>query len=182
MGCAENSRLKGLSPHLSSNRDTSKRRVLAIASALEESKGLVDLDLTHNFMMSDEAWDGVCDSLKAHPTLQVLHLQSRHTFERALLSSPAVLESRTQALLEMMKVNMSIHMIHLIPCYGQHEIYRRSVIQDEPAPAARSCHPKDTELVSLHDRRERRVNTRMLRETSTHPGELWFIKCLLMGI
>jgi hypothetical protein len=39
-----------------------------------------------------------------------------------------VLKSRIQALLDMMKVNLSIHTIRLKPRYSQHEIFRESVI------------------------------------------------------
>jgi hypothetical protein len=75
--------------------------------------------------MSDETWYVVCDSLKTHPTLQVLKLERMHSFLLAL----AVLKSRVQALVDMMKVNMSIHAIlRLGDCYSEHELFRKSVI------------------------------------------------------
>jgi hypothetical protein len=70
-------RLKSLTPSISSDRGVGNQQVLAIAGALKENKGLVYLDLEHGFRMSDETWDVVVyDSLKTHPTLQVLNLRS----------------------------------------------------------------------------------------------------------
>jgi hypothetical protein len=63
-GLRENSRLKSLTPRISSNRVISNREALAIAGALRENKGLVGLDLSYNlFRMSDETWNAVRDSL-----------------------------------------------------------------------------------------------------------------------
>jgi hypothetical protein len=42
--------------------------------------------------------------------------------------APTVLTSRIQALMDMMKVNMSIHTIHLCSYFSQHELFRKSVI------------------------------------------------------
>jgi hypothetical protein len=75
-GLRENSRLKMLRPRISSSREVGNRDLLAIAGALRENKGLVDLDLGHDFRMTDETWNAVYDSLKTHPTLQVLDLCS----------------------------------------------------------------------------------------------------------
>jgi hypothetical protein len=107
-GLRGNSRLKNFEPSISSNLDVAHREVLAIAGALKENKGLVYLDLEHYFRMSDETWGAICDSLKAHPTLQVLGLQqSTDRFAEPRLA-PAVLTSRIQALVDMLKVNTSI--------------------------------------------------------------------------
>jgi hypothetical protein len=67
-GLRGNSHLKSLMPRLSSDLEVGNREVLAIAGALKENKGHVDLDLSYNFTMSDETWNAVCDSLKTHPT------------------------------------------------------------------------------------------------------------------
>jgi hypothetical protein len=75
--------------------------------------------------MSDETWDAVCDSLKTHPTLEVLNLRSAIT---NATTAPAVLKSRIQALVKMLKINISIHTIHLDYHYSQHELFRESVI------------------------------------------------------
>jgi hypothetical protein len=42
--------------------------------------------------------------------------------------APAVLKSRMQALLDMLKVNMSIHTISVHEDYSQHEFFRRSIV------------------------------------------------------
>jgi hypothetical protein len=90
--------------------------LLAITGALRENKGLVDLDLIF-WWASDETWVAFCDSLKAHPTLEILDI--RVIFADAGVEdtsvAPAVLKSRIHALLDMMKVNMSIHTIRLDP-------------------------------------------------------------------
>jgi hypothetical protein len=92
-----NGRLKSLTPSIVSNRD-----VLAIAGALKENKGLVELDLRHT-ILRDEPWDAICDSLKTHPTIQVLNL--RGVFARSAEDQlgSVVLKSRIQALVDMLK-------------------------------------------------------------------------------
>jgi hypothetical protein len=73
-----------------------KRQLLAIASALQENKGLVELDLDHfGRRECDEAWYAVCDSLKTHPTLKVLHLGTVISNSSTV---PAVIKSRIQAI------------------------------------------------------------------------------------
>jgi hypothetical protein len=126
-GLRENSRLKSLSPRFSINQDID-RQLLAISSALRENKDLVDLDLTHAFSMSDETWDAVCDSLKSQPTLQILHLPSIFQIAGLAQFPQAVLKLRIQALVDMLKVNISIHTIGLSALYTEHELFRRSVI------------------------------------------------------
>jgi hypothetical protein len=96
----------------------------AIAGALKENKGLVCLNI---WLRGEEPWDAVCDSLKTHPTLEVLHLRSYLTLEGVPLD-PAAITSRMQALLDMMKMNKSIHTTHLNALYSDHELFRGSVI------------------------------------------------------
>jgi hypothetical protein len=74
--------------------------------------------------MSDEAWGAICDSLETHPTLEVLDLR---TYANAS-ETQAVLNFRIQALLNMLKVNMSIHTIHLDSRYSQYDLFRESVV------------------------------------------------------
>jgi hypothetical protein len=72
-------------------------------------------------------WNAICGSLETHPTLQVLHLWARR--RGAPFLTPAVLKSRVQALVDMMKVNISMHTLHLFErSYTEHELYRESVI------------------------------------------------------
>jgi hypothetical protein len=73
--------------------------------------------------MNDETWDAVCDSLKTHPTLEVLDLCPGRINPSTV---PSVTRSQVQALLDMMKMNMSIHTIHLHLRYSDHA--RESVI------------------------------------------------------
>jgi hypothetical protein len=121
-----NSRLKSLSLRISSSPEDGNRELLAIAGALKENRGLVDLDLIHEFTMRDETRQAVYDSLKTHPTLEVVDLQSIQ-FGRPPLAA-ALLRSRIQVLVDMLKVNMSIHTIILESCQSKHELYRESVI------------------------------------------------------
>jgi hypothetical protein len=124
-GLRGNSRLKSLTPQYIRNSEVGNRelQLLAIASALQENKGLVQLALSAP-TMSHETWGAICDSLKTHPTLEVLNLQNGDA-----LLVPSALKSRIQALVDMLKVNMSIHTILLYDeSYTQHELFRRSVI------------------------------------------------------
>jgi hypothetical protein len=124
-GLRGNSSLKSLRPRLSNNLDNGTQELLAITGALRESKGLVDLLLSCGFVVNDVTWAAICDSLKAHPTLEVLDLRATFMDPTA---TPAELKSRVQTLVDMMKVNMSIHTIHLDSRYSQHELFRESVI------------------------------------------------------
>jgi hypothetical protein len=123
-GLRGNSRLKSLSPRLFGYNDGGNQEVLAITGGLRENKGLIDVDLQHDFRMSDGTWDALCDSLKTHPTLQALNLLGSGMIRQT------VLKARVQALVDMMKVNISIHTIHLHACYSQHKLFRESVIPD----------------------------------------------------
>jgi hypothetical protein len=124
-GLRGNSRLKSWRPNLSINREVANREVLAIMDALQENKGLVDLDLCYGLHENDETWGAICDSLKAHPTIEVLDLRADHA---DTTTAPAVLKFRMQLLLDMVKVNMSIRTIHLNSYHSQHEIFRESII------------------------------------------------------
>jgi hypothetical protein len=122
-GLRGNSRLKSLTPSYSCNPSVGNQELLATASALRENGGLVDLNLRHGFSMSNETWGAICDSLKTHPTLQVVDLQENDIHEEPL-APPAVLEFRIQALLDMMNVNMSLHRIHLDDYYySEHDLF-----------------------------------------------------------
>jgi hypothetical protein len=125
-GLRGNSRLKSLRPRISNHRDAGNRDILAIAGGLKENRGLVDLNLMHERTMSDETWDAVCDSVETHPTLEVLDLRRTGLFGMAPLPqlARALLKSRIQALVDMLKVNMSIHTIRLDSRY---ELYRESL-------------------------------------------------------
>jgi hypothetical protein len=123
-GLRGNSRLKCLTPRFSSNLEVRGLEFLAIAGALEENKGLVDLDLSwYGFRVSDETWGAICNSLETHPTLEVLDL--RGTVRDA---TPGVTKYRIQAILDMLKMNLSIHTIQLPVCYSEHELFRGSVV------------------------------------------------------
>jgi hypothetical protein len=125
-GMRGNSHLKSLRPRFSCDLEVRYREFLALTGARRENKGLTELNLAcYGIMVSDETWGAVCDSFKTHPTLEVLDI--RTTVEIGILA-PAVLKSRIQALLDMVKVNMSIHTIRLDPLYNQHELFRESVI------------------------------------------------------
>jgi hypothetical protein len=123
-GLRGNSRLQKLRPRFSNNPEDGNRELLAIAGSLRENKGLVKLNLAfQGFRVSDEAWGAICDSLETHPKLEDLNLRSEDG-----LMAPAEMKSRIQALADMIKVNMSIHTIHLHARYRQHELFKESVI------------------------------------------------------
>jgi hypothetical protein len=125
-GLRGNSRLKSLTlSFLSRSLGAIKRQLLALASALQENEGLLFLHFPYDPRLSDETWDVICDSLKTHPTLEWLNLSAEHD---DATTAPAVLTSRIQALLDMMKINKSIHTISLNLHYRQHELFQTSVI------------------------------------------------------
>jgi hypothetical protein len=124
-GLRGNSRLKSLRVLISDGPEVSS--LLAIMGALRENKGLIELDIRYDFTLNDETWGVICDSLKTHPTLEVLDLQSIETYGAGPVA-PAMLKSRIQALLDMMKMTMSIHTIHLRGRYSQHELFRGTII------------------------------------------------------
>jgi hypothetical protein len=124
-GLRGNSRLKGLRPRPIRNSEVGNRELLvAIASALKENRCLVDLNLW-DFRINNETWDVLCDYLKTHPTLEVLNLQG--AWLRSQLGSVAI-ASRIQVLVDMLKVNMTIHTIHLNAYYCEHKLFRGSVV------------------------------------------------------
>jgi hypothetical protein len=127
-GLRGNSRLKSFSPHISYDFDIRNRDLLAIADAIRENEGLVEWRLRSDdgmMVMNDETWDAICDSLKLHPTLEVLNFSMIY---HDAATAPAIITLRVQALLGMMKVNTSIHTIDLRGQYSQHELFRRSVV------------------------------------------------------
>jgi hypothetical protein len=102
--------------------DVNGQKLLAVADSLRENKGLIELDLTRcNFRENEETWGAICDSLKTHPTLEVLKLSYRSHTDTAITF-------RLQEVLDMIKVNNSIHTIGLSHCYKRHELFRGSVI------------------------------------------------------
>jgi hypothetical protein len=126
-GLRGNSRLKSFKLRLSIRPDDGNQELLAIASTLKENKGLVHLEVVrYNCRLNDKTWDAICDSLKTHPTLQVLSLSSIQTFGAALLP-PAVVKSQIQVLVGMLKMNKSIHTIHRHPRYSKHALFRSTI-------------------------------------------------------
>jgi hypothetical protein len=119
-GLRGNSRLKSWRPYFSSDLEVRDREFIAITDALRENKGLVDLDLSDGGGVNDETWGAICDSLKTHPTLEILYLC-------AVSMSPVVLKTQIQTLVDMLKVNISIHTMHL-GAHSRHELYRESVV------------------------------------------------------
>jgi hypothetical protein len=111
-GLRGNSSLESFSPYFSKDLDIRSQQLLAIAEVIRENKGLIEWRLRSDgiIVMNDEAWSAVCDSLKTHPTLEVLDLSTM-----------------VQALLGMMEVNTSILTIDLRRQHRVHELFRQSV-------------------------------------------------------
>jgi hypothetical protein len=124
-GLRGNSSLKRLRTAYSSDLVDDNRQLLPITGVLRENTGLVELDLQNSRSMSDETWGAICDSLKTHPTLEVLYMFS--TLNTAT-TGPAAITSRIQALLDLMKVNLSIHTMSLGVQDSKRELFRESVI------------------------------------------------------
>jgi hypothetical protein len=129
-GLRGNSRLKIIRQEFSEGVEIGNRQVLAIADAVRENKGLVELHLRcDGFNVNDETWGAICDSLKTHPTLQVLDLFATSIYKLPPVA-PDMITSRMQTLVDMIKDNTSIHTILMGSRYNEHEIYRESVILD----------------------------------------------------
>jgi hypothetical protein len=123
-GLRGNSRLNSLKLFFPGNstpsREDGYQQLLAIANALQENEGLVELSLSNgSISVNDGAWGAVCDSLQTHPTLKVLDLR---------VGAGTVVISRMQALVNMMNRNTTIHTVHVDVCYRVHELYSESVI------------------------------------------------------
>jgi hypothetical protein len=162
-----NSRLQSLRPRLSNNVEVHSREILAIAGALRENKGLVGLNLNYHPRMSDETWDAVCDSLKTHPTLEVLNLLSGEAL------TAAVLKSRIQALVGMMKVNISIHTIRVNDCYYEQKLFNEFVL---PYLETNRLRPR---LLAIQKTRpieyRAKVLGRALLAVRTDPNRFWML-------
>jgi hypothetical protein len=121
-GLRGNSRLKSFKQDFSGNLPACNRQLLAIADAVRENKGLVELSLRfYVALMNGETWGAVCDSMKTHPTLEVLDLFPP-------VAPDVFVISRMQALVDLIKVNTSIHTIYVDSQYSEHEIYQESVV------------------------------------------------------
>jgi hypothetical protein len=108
-GLRRNSRLKSFCPYFSGDFEIANRQVLAISDALRENRGLVYMNIRSG-QLTEIRWGAIYDSLKTHPTLEILNLHLAHCDGRIV---PAVLTVRIQALLSMMEVNTSIRRIYL---------------------------------------------------------------------
>jgi hypothetical protein len=165
-GLRRNSRLKSLRPRFSSDLEIRDREFLAIAGAFRENKGLVDLDLSYNLELNDETWGAICDSFKTHPTLEVLTL-------RAASIDPVEIISRIQALVDMLKVNMSIRTIHVHEHYSQHPFFRRSVV---PYLETNKLRPRVLAIQQTRPIAYRaKVLGRALLAVRTDPNRFWML-------
>jgi hypothetical protein len=166
-GLRGNSRLKSFGKDFSDSR-SSNREVLSIANALQENQGLIKLDLKcRNSNMNDETWGAVCDSIKTHPTLEVLHLYVGPP------RAPDVITSRIQALVDMIKVNNSISTIDVHHSYWEHEMYQGSVI---PYLKTNRLRPR---LLAIQKTRpiayRAKVLGRALLAVRTDPNRFWML-------
>jgi hypothetical protein len=168
-GLRGNSSLKSLTLR-TFNRDTPNQELLEISSALKENKGLVDIHLLDDFMKSDEAWGAICDSLETHPTLEVLEI--RNLWANPSFG-PSVITSRVQALVDMLKGNMSIHTIRIGFRYSEHELFRGSVI---PHLETNRLRPR---LLAIQRTRpiayRAKVLGRALLAVRTDPNRFWML-------
>jgi hypothetical protein len=165
-GLRGNSHLKSLRPRSSFSPEDADRQLLAIAGALRDNKGLVDLNLS-SCWVSDETWNAICDSLKTHPTLEVLDFRVDFT---NTTQAPVVLKSRIQALTDMMKVNTSIHTLQL---YLRHVLFRGSVI---PYLDTNRLRPRVRAIQkALPSAYRAKVLGRALLSARTDPNRFWIL-------
>jgi hypothetical protein len=107
------------------HRDNNNRRdLLALADALRENQGLVELNLNCS-VVSKDSLIAICESLKTHPTLEVLDFGSIGPVEHP--AEPVVM-SRLRVLLDMVKANTLIHTIRLWELYESNGFFRESIV------------------------------------------------------
>jgi hypothetical protein len=93
-------------------------------AALANNRGLVDLDFQSNFIsISNENWSILCESLKAHPTLTSLDLNS--TYSRRWSTEDKA--HRTSLLAETMKENTVLRTIRLPANERNEQIYTSEI-------------------------------------------------------
>jgi hypothetical protein len=174
-GLRGNSRLTNLRVLCyTSTNEAGNREVLAIMSALRENKGLANLAIRLDLTMSEESWGAVCDLLETltHPTLQVLDLETI----QSIGVDPALLNSRIpvliQALVDMLKVNMSIHTIPWNPHHSS-ELFQGSVA---PYLETNKFRPRRLAIQETRPFPYRvKVLGRALLATRTDPNLFWML-------
>jgi hypothetical protein len=173
-GLRGNSRLKSFTQHFIDNNSVSNREVVAIANALQENQGLVEFFLHCYDRESDETetcWGAICGSLETHPTLQVLHHYSRRLSGAPL--APDVIISRIQALVNLMKVNTTIHTINVDSLLSEHELFRGSVV---PKLKTNRLRPRLLAIQATRPMAYRaKVLGRALLATQTDANSLWML-------
>jgi hypothetical protein len=166
-GLRGNGRLKSLMQSFSEDYEVCNREIIAIASAMRENKGLVELTLRCSDFITMNVWHELCDSLKMHPTLEVLDLVTRGG------QPPVVVISRMQVLVDMMKVNTSIHTMYVDSHYSEHEMYRESVT---PYLETNRCRPR---LLAIQRTRpmayRAKVLGRALPASRTDANSFWML-------
>jgi hypothetical protein len=98
-------------------------------AALASNRGLLDLVL-HDHAISDDNWTIMCESLKAHPTLTSLNLNSTSPSNptgRSLLTGEQK-QQRTRLLAEMVQHNTLLHTICLWEGQRDQQIYTEDIL------------------------------------------------------
>jgi hypothetical protein len=144
-----------------------KRSMNEFPSVFRENKSLVRLKFDDSHWVTDDQWGAICDSLETHPSLEVLDLHPEG------YTTPAISASRIQALVDMLKVNISIHTIHLDYHHSEHENFRRSVA---PYLETNRFRPR---LLAIQKARpfpyRVKLLGRALLATRTDPNRLWML-------
>jgi hypothetical protein len=107
----ENTSLKSLKPCGELDHDhLSHGDFETLARALKENKGLVTLDLAGQ-PISEESWRVILQSIRKHPSLQVLDLSLTPSSRRM---SPAAKTERMLAIMEILQVNTMLLQIQML--------------------------------------------------------------------
>jgi hypothetical protein len=171
-GLRGNSRLKSLRLRIFRDRDI-LGYLLAIAGGLQENNGLIELELWNDIRISDETWDAFFDSLKTHPTLQVLNFQERLGVDGTVPLSPAVLNSRMQALVDMLRANISIHTINWNSRYSEHKLFQGTIV---PYLETNRLRPRVRAIQKTRPIQYRtKVLSRALLAVRTDPNRFWML-------
>jgi hypothetical protein len=171
-GLRGNSRLEIIEQDFSGDSFFCNQQVLAIAVAVRENEGLVELILKcYGGIVNEETWGAVFDSLKTHPTLEVLKFVAPSDHRGPM--APDVITSRTQALVDMMKMNTTIEILHVDSHYSEHETYRESVIPYLKTNRLRSRLPAIQRTLPMAYRAK--VLGRALLAVRSDPNRFWML-------
>jgi hypothetical protein len=141
-----------------------------LARALEKNRGLVRLDMS-NRVISNDNWKALCQSLKAHPTLEVLGLRTTtSSAERRDPDFNATRTHRMRGLEGMLKVNTIMHTIDLEPTECDESLLQHSI---RPRLEGNLYQPRVCAMKKVDSLLRAKLLGRALESKQGSPNALW---------